>query len=232
MNTIHTPMPTGRVRNRGLKDYSGTRFGRLVAVALVERDEDRNNHIWRFACDCGATTDKRIKNVSSGHTRSCGCLHRDITTARNYVHGFTKSEFAAYRSWKDMRGRCRNPKNSDYKDYGGRGISVCERWEDFAAFLADMGSRPDRTTLDRIDVNGDYTPENCRWANAKQQANNKRSNHLIEMNGETRTLQSWCTQFGLEPSKVRYRLKRGWPLVKAFSLGDFRSEPNAGNTDG
>lgn len=121
-----------------------------------------------------------------------------------------------------MRSRCRNPNDSDYADYGGRGIAVCDRWQAFAAFYDDMGDRPAGFTLDRIDVNGNYEPTNCRWAGAQQQANNKRSNRAIEIGGVSQTLQQWCDQFGVEPSKARYRLRQGWALDQVFSLGDFR----------
>jgi len=125
-----------------------------------------------------------------------------------------------------MRARCLNPNNTDYKDYGGRGIAICERWNDFALFLSDMGSRPHGTTIDRINVASDYRPDNCRWATAKIQANNKRSNHRITIEGDTKTLQEWCDLFGIEPSKVRYRLSQGFSSVDAFKLVDFRLEPN------
>lgn len=213
------------MRNRALKDYTGQRFGRLTAQLMVERgDRPENNHLWRFACDCGRVVDARIKNVRSGHTQSCGCLHAELMAQRNTTHGLSRAKRREYRSWKDMRARCRNPNDSDYKDYGGRGISVCDRWEDFENFYADMGDRPNGMTLDRIEVNGNYEPSNCRWAPHKVQANNKRSNHLIELNGETRTLQAWCDKLGIEPSKVRYRLKAGCTPDQAFSSGDMRSD--------
>ncbi|MBA4220176.1 MAG: hypothetical protein C0458_05540 [Methylobacterium sp.] len=121
-----------------------------------------------------------------------------------------------------MRARCSNPNDTDYADYGGRGIAVCSRWDDFAAFYADMGNRPDGHTIDRIENGGNYEPSNCRWAEAKTQANNKRSNRIITIGGDSKTLQAWCDQFGIEPSKVRYRLSRGWAPEAAFSPEDHR----------
>lgn len=218
---LTTRKMAGRKRNRGLKDYSGQRFGRLTALALVERRDD-NDHIWRFACECGNTKDARIKSVRSGHTTSCGCAFRDMMIERNTTHGMSRQLASTYRSWKDMRSRCLNQNDFDYADYGGRGIAVCERWKDFAAFVADMGKRPGGRTLDRINVNGDYEPGNCRWADPKMQANNKRSNHVIEYRGETKTLSQWCDVFGIEPSKVRYRIKAGWPMGRVFSPEDGR----------
>lgn len=221
MQYLQTEKLEGRIRNRPLKDYAGERFGNLVALRLVERDADRN-HKWLFRCDCGNEKVSRIRNVTGGRTTSCGCVFRAQMIQRNTTHGLSRQHQREYRSWKDMRGRCNTPTDSDYADYGGRGIRVCERWSDFAVFLSDMGERPDGHTIDRIDVNGDYEPGNCRWAPAKVQANNKRSNHLIQMRGETRTLQQWCEEFGIDPSKVRYRLKQGWALDRAFSNEDFR----------
>lgn len=147
---------------------------------------------------------------------------REMMWERNSTHGLCRVYPREYRSWKDMRARCNNPNNTDFKDYGGRGIKVCARWENFAHFFDDMGDRPAGASIDRIDVNGDYSPENCRWADASTQANNKRSNHRISFQGATRTLQEWCRHFGLDHSKVRYRLSRGWELEKVFSLEDFR----------
>lgn len=233
MPFVKTEKPTGRVRNRPLKDYSGTRFGRLVAVNLVQRDQGReNNHHWRFICDCGSEKVAGIKRVRSGNTTSCGCAFSDMMSERNSTHGLSASHPREYRSWKDMRARCRNPNDTDFKDYGGRGISVCQRWDSFADFFADMGIRPKGATLDRINTDGDYTPSNCRWASATTQANNKRSNRKLTINGETKTLQEWCRIHGLDHSKVRYRLSRGWSVEKAFQPGDFRLEQRSANRHG
>lgn len=222
MAYIETKKVLGRIRNRPLKDYAGMRFGRLTALRLVSRDVKWNDHVWAFRCDCGNEKNLRIKSVRTGHTSSCGCLFSETMAARNETHGLSRTYKREYRSWKDMRARCRNPNDSDFSDYGGRGIAVCSRWDDFAAFFSDMGERPEGMTIDRVDVNGDYEPGNCRWATAKTQANNKRSNHIIEFDGESRTLQQWCADFGLEPSKVRWRLKQGWPLDQVFSREDHR----------
>lgn len=218
---IKTEKLTGRIRNRPLKDYAGQRFGRLIALELVERRES-GSPIWRFVCDCGKTKEAVVKNVAGGHVQSCGCLAREKLVARNTTHGFSHKHQSTYRSWKDMRGRCYNENDSDFSDYGGRGITVCERWSEFAEFIADMGPRPKGKTLDRIDVNGNYEPENCRWADAKTQANNKRSNHLIEYHGETRTLMQWCDKFAIDPAKVRYRIKAGWAIDRIFQQEDGR----------
>lgn len=121
-----------------------------------------------------------------------------------------------------MRARCLNPNNADYPDYGGRGVKVCERWNDFAAFVSDMGRRPDGFSIDRMDVNGDYEPSNCRWADAVTQASNKRNSKIVEWNGERKTLSAWCRDLGVDRTKVRYRIKAGYSLDAAFATEDYR----------
>lgn len=222
MTYLRTDKIPGRQRNRPLKDYSGRRFGRLVAVRLIEREPKWNGHKWLFRCDCGKEKVISIKSVRSGHTASCGCLFLDRLVEKNTTHGLSKKHPREYRSWKDMRSRCNNSNNGDYTDYGGRDIAVCNRWDDFAAFFADLGPCPKGLTLDRIEVDGDYEPLNCRWATSNVQANNKRTNRQITIDTETKTLQEWCRHFGIEHSKARYRLAQGWPVERVFSLEDFR----------
>lgn len=222
MAYLKTEKLDGRQRNRPLKDYSGQRFGRLMAIRLIERDLKWNGHMWLFNCDCGSEKVISIKSVRSGHTSSCGCLFLENLVDRNTTHGLSEARRREYRSWKDMRARCNNPKDSDYSDYGGRGILICERWDDFSLFYSDMGLRPKGLTIDRINVNGNYEPLNCRWASRKTQANNKRTNRRIAIGSETKTLQEWCRHFGIDHSKARYRLAQGWPIEKVFSLEDFR----------
>lgn len=142
---------------------------------------------------------------------------------RNKTHGLSRVQASTYRSWKDMRARVNRPTNKDFKDYGSRGITICASWADFANFFADMGERPAGKTIDRIDVNGNYEPGNCRWADSITQANNKRTNHKIEFNGAIKNLQEWCSELGLDPSKVRYRLSKGWKVEDALNVWrDFR----------
>jgi hypothetical protein len=115
-----------------------------------------------------------------------------------------------YVTWVTMRRRCNNKNFAQYPSYGGRGISVCARWDDFENFLADMGYRPDGLTLERIDNDGDYAPDNCRWATHKEQCNNRRSSRLIEMDGETKTLAQWCEDLGVSYGLVSMRIRLGW----------------------
>lgn len=222
MTWITTSKPEGRERNRPLKDYAGYKFGRLTAMSLVERDSAWNNHKWLFLCECGTEKVAGIKQVRSGKTKSCGCALRDALVGRNKTHGLSSDHPREYRIWKGMRDRCRRASSKSYKNYGGRGISVCPEWEDFAVFMKDMGPCPDGESIDRIDVNAGYSARNCMWQTDKGQANNRRTNHAITFLGETKTLQQWCEHFGIEPSKVRYRIKQGWPLERVFSSEDGR----------
>lgn len=148
------------------------RFNRLVVVAYAGSGK------WDCACDCGGNKAVTTRDLKAGFVKSCGCLQRENgkRAAKSRVkHGMAGTP--TYESWKAMRNRCSNPKNDSYPWYGGRGIRVCERWQSFDAFFADMGERPDGQTIDRIDPDGDYTPTNCRWATLGEQYASRRNHN-------------------------------------------------------
>lgn len=120
-----------------------------------------------------------------------------------------------YKSWESMMARCYNPRSANYDDYGGRGVQVCDRWKNFALFLEDMGARPPRTSLGRIDTNGDYEPSNCRWETAEQQQNNKRNNRTISIDGQSLTYSQWERRMGLRRRTISQRLFLGWDERRA-----------------
>ena len=205
-----------------IKDLTGLKFGFLT---VLEKTEKRvgGSVIWKCICDCGNTTEVSSGNLHSEHTKSCGC-HKSKVSSETCIETFTKHGHGklgniskTYSTWLHMLDRCNNSKNDSYKNYGGRGIKICERWYDFAVFLEDMGERPTGKTLDRIDVNGNYEPSNCRWATIQEQHNNKRGNRKFNYNGETLTISQLAHKYGIDRANLSYRLKSGWPIDKALN---------------
>lgn len=153
-------------------DITGERYGRLTGLNFIGTDQNKNT-LWSFQCDCARITIKRLADVRHGKVKSCGCLHQENTIKRNTKHN--KSKTRTYRIWKDMKRRCLSPTRPRFKDYGQRGITVCERWQDsYDNFLADMGEAPINYTLERIDNEKGYTPSNCKWVSYLEQAHNQR----------------------------------------------------------
>lgn len=184
-------------------DITGMRFGRL----LVQAKTDGNK--WRCVCECGNTIITAKANLLSGDTRSCGCLQREIVRGKAQTHGMTGTRL--YNIWRGMHDRCRRKRNHAYKNYGGRGISVCDEWADFSVFRdwALTSGYRDNLTIDRIDTDGDYCPANCRWSTYKEQANNKRNNHLLTDGNETKTLTQWADSTGIKRGTLSTRVLHG-----------------------
>ncbi len=192
-----------RIMNR---DEVDRKYGRLTVMSLMSIDRDRHRH-WLCKCDCGASVTVSQNALRCGATRSCGCFNREIITKHGESHPRTK-EFMA---WQRMIGRCNNLNNKYYNDYGGRGITVCQRWiESYLAFLSDVGRAPSPDhTLGRKDNNGNYEPGNVRWETMKQQNINKRSNRLIDIGGKVQTMREWADETGMKYSTLKTRIRRG-----------------------
>lgn len=168
-----------------------------------------------YDCACGNPHVAFKASVKRGDTKSCGCLRRE-TSALNKTHSMARTP--TYNSWVSMKTRCTNANTPYFINYGGRGIKVCDRWiNSFENFLEDMGVRPKGTSLDRIDVNGDYSPENCRWASAKEQGNNTRFNVILEMNGVSDTYAGWEFRTGIHRDTIRKRINAGWTVEKSLT---------------
>lgn len=200
-----------------IKNLHGKRFGRLLVIGKCFTKTPRKRGVgfeykWMCRCDCG--TEKSILRLSltSGATKSCGCLHMDAVK----THG--KYLSPEYRAWINMLSRCSNKKTKGWKNYGGRGISVCKRWSiSFENFLSDVGLRPtSKHTLDRKRNSGNYTPSNCRWATYEQQNNNTRRNVLLEFIGEIHNVTEWSKIISVPRSLIAHRLNRGWSVEKTL----------------
>lgn len=189
-------------------DITGKTFNKLTALNYLF--SKNNKQYWLFKCECRKEKAIRKDQVTGGIVKSCGCESKD--TRFQITHGIS-NEDRTYRSWCRMKTRCLNKNHQDYENYGGRGIIICERWlNSFENFLADMGKRPLKMTLDRIDVNGNYEPSNCRWATSEQQCNNTRTNVFIQWNGKTQTIMQWSKELGIAYWEVRYFNKKGFGL--------------------
>ena len=195
-------------------DLTGKVFGRLAVVS----DAGSNKHgkvMWLCECECGTQSVVCGSDLRTGHTKSCGCLSRDVASSGNYKHGM--EGIPIYKVWAGMLQRCNNPKNKRYKNYGGRGIKVCKRWDKFENFYADMDERPEGLTIERIDNDGNYEPSNCKWATRKENSRNTRTNRIIKYEGISRCLSAWAEELGINKGTLKNRLNKYPPQI-AFNM--------------
>jgi len=193
----------------------GKRFHRLLVIRSI--GVKNRQRLWLCSCDCG---NSKIISTAVWNTctvKSCGCYRRDFARKQFTTHGQTG--IPEYGIWKAMLRRCYNSHTKDFKDYGARGIRVCDAWRhSFQSFFKSLGRRPSkRHSLERNRVNGNYTPKNCRWATSREQANNMRSNLLFTIGNRRQTLAAWVREYGVSYTMVCHRLNRGWNIIKALT---------------
>lgn len=209
------------------KDHSGETHGRLTLIKPLR--SVRWEWIYECRCACGKKTEVYYNNIRRGNTLSCGCLHSERTSATSSTHRMSKTRI--YGSWQKLISRCEYEDDRNYKNYGGRWISVCKRWRNsFENFLKDIGPRPSRRhSLDRINNDGNYEPSNVRWATQLQQSRNRRSVRLATIGGVTKTVPEWCEFYGTNHRNVRMRLKGGYSMKEAVSIKRLKPGPKAGS---
>jgi hypothetical protein len=200
-----------------LIDLTGKKFGRL-AVIQKENSEKGKSVKWLCQCECGNFVSVQGGSLKAGKTKSCGCYNREVATKlckERSTHNLSRTPF--YIAWLNMKARCENTNKKEYKHYGGRGIKVCDKWKNFEIFYEDMYSSYKRgLTLDRIDVNGNYCKENCRWITIQEQSNNKRSNIMFTIEEHTDNLKNLCTIYNINYYTAYGRLLKGLPIERVL----------------
>jgi hypothetical protein len=195
------------------RDLTNMRFGKLLAIEPIKKSYDRK-YYWKCICDCGKNSLALSGNLIKGNSTSCGCARGNIGDLTR-KHGMTKTRI--FKIWTGVRKRCTNPKCKSYKNYGGRGIIISPKWDNFIDFYNDMKEGyADNLSLDRIDHNGNYEPGNCRWATSKTQNRNRRNNYIITHNNKSKTVAEWAEISGIHYSVITYRIKNGWDIEKAI----------------
>jgi predicted DNA-binding protein YlxM (UPF0122 family) len=196
---------------RELSNQVGLKYNMLT---VLDTFRNENNTLYaNCICECGEKSTVRVTALRTGNTKSCGCLQK-INHKPHKTHGYTKTPI--YQCWRSMIGRCNNKNDKGYKNYGGRGIKVCERWNNFENFLEDMGEKPDGLSIDRIDNDGNYEPNNCRWATDKEQMRNRRNTTNIPFNGDQISLVEVAETKGMSKQALRKRINRGWNIKEAI----------------
>jgi hypothetical protein len=207
----YQPKPT----NGKFKDHDGKVFGRLTVLGFVGNDGNTNHRLWECLCICGKRTTVRAQNLQYGHTTSCGCLKGEVIGARSQTHGATKGRtiIPEYESYSKMKSRCFDTQCRSYPRYGGRGITVCDRWlgkDGFANFLSDLGPMPAGYSIERKDVNGNYCPENCCWIPHASQVHNRGITVYLTADNRTMRIDQWSVETGIAYGTILSRIKRGW----------------------
>lgn len=213
---VATRVKIGRIKSCGcyriskMEDYTGQKFGSLTAIKLVRGGKD-NTFRWFCECDCGRHTYAQPHSLKIGKTRGCGY------SAGCTTHGLSRTP--EYSTWTGMKRRCYSPNHKSYKNYGGKGIIVCDRWlESFENFLEDMGNRPEDMSIERKDRDGNYEPSNCEWADNATQLENRSATVIIKYNGKTQSLKKWSEETGLPAPTIRDRMrKHKWSIEKALT---------------
>jgi hypothetical protein len=197
-----------------LEIKQGDRYGRLTIIKEVEKKGDKRQVLCK--CDCGIEIIARFTNIRFGTTNSCGCYKIEQGIKTNVTHGDSGSRL--YSIWHSMKQRCNNKNSKHYMDYGGRGIFVCDEWNEFIPFRkwALENGYGDKLTIDRKNVNGNYEPSNCRWLTIQEQQNNKRDNVNIIYKGSTHTMKEWSDILNIKYSLIEKRIKMGWSIEKTF----------------
>jgi len=196
-------------------DIGGLKFGRWTAISRAKTASGKGG--WLCRCECGTERVVMRTTLTKGGSQSCGCRVKEVLAAKQYRHGWSGQP--THNIWLTMRQRCHNPNSRSYAQYGARGIYVCDRWrESFEAFLADMGPQPSPDhSIDRIDCDGPYSPQNCRWATKKTQANNCRRNRVLAYGGKTQTVAQWADELGVSPFTLYQRLSHGWSTEETLT---------------
>lgn len=200
-------------------DYTGMKFGRWTVLGIAPNHITKGGYqvsMWDCVCECGTRRSVRGNDLRLGKSVSCGCILAD--NPASLKHGAAGSHL--YMVYHGIRARCYNPNSNDYKHYGGRGIKICKEWEEYETFESWALKSGYRTglTIERIDVNGDYCPNNCKWITQREQTRNKRTTIYLTAFGKTKSLLDWAEEYGKSPGVLRTRIKRGWPVEEAISL--------------
>lgn len=204
--------------NGSMVDYTGQKFNYLTVIKYHGKTKI-NESLWECECVCGAKRIIRSFSFRSGRTKSCGCVHKLRTT-------HNKSKTKIYKTWSAIIQRCKNPNDRNYYNYGGRGIAVCDSWLNFENFYKDMGEIPKGKSIDRINNDGNYCKENCKWSTVKEQCNNKRNTYFITYNGKTQTLTQWSEEIMIDSHVLYTRLKRlKWSVEKTLTTKKEERKP-------